>query len=1031
MRVNRLDLTRYGRFTDASLDFGRRPDAGPDLHVVYGPNEAGKSTVFAAMLDLFYGIEPRSTYNFLHPYPQMRVGASLLIDGVERAYVRVKRQQGSLLDAAGAAVSEAALQGALGGLTREACRVMFSLDDETLEEGGESILASRGDLGQLLFSASAGLASLSRTLQKLEEELDAFHTPRAQKSRLAELKRRLAELGEARKAVDMQAGAYAGLVAAEQQTAAAYDDARARLAEATVRRARLAAALKSLPLRRERDSIMRDEPALSVAAAVDALRDAAAEIRKERRDLPNRRAECAAADDEVAALLRKLGREEEAHPTALLLQVDQAAAVRELAGRSGAVDATLAAARQAVAEADAAVADLRAGAGAEPPDPAVIHRLRTALAETRAERATGQLRDAERRSADAAARLAEALAALRPWTGDAEALAALDAPEPADVLAAGIAIAECEKQLALRAAAAERASAELARHRAVRVAAGGAATPDGGIDHAAIRVARDRSWSAHRRRLDEASADAFEEALRRDDASAAARLVEAAATARLGDLRAAEAAASAEFEQTTAARDAAAAALSEARAKLSALAEVVSPHLSAEAFSAWLKRRDDALRAAREARSAGCDVEAARAALLEARGRLAEALAAAGSPPAGTATLTLMEQSADMLLQDAGKLQERAAAEARSALVLKARRETLASAEAAAEGWRSDWDDRLAACWLGALAPPPSPSAVLDVLDTLSRLETAVARRAWTHDRLAKIERDVQAFAGDVTGLAVSLGVRQVADDALAAFDGVAARVAAARASEDRAREIAGLLAALAADAGEVDAEAGDELLARRLAESDAEIEHLKAAELAAFHRRETARSALAAVGGDAKAALIEAERATLLAEIRAESERYLRLRLGGLAIRQAIRLYRDRHRSSMLEAASEAFRVVSRGAYRGLSTQTDGGQERLIAIAADGASKEATEAALSKGTRFQLYLALRVAGHREFARERTPPPFVLDDVMETFDDFRTEEAFRLLAAMAEHGQVICLTHHRHVADTALRICSSVRIHTL
>jgi hypothetical protein len=38
---------------------------------------------------------------------------------------------------------------------------MFCLDDETLEAGGESILASRGDLGHLLFSATAGLADLS------------------------------------------------------------------------------------------------------------------------------------------------------------------------------------------------------------------------------------------------------------------------------------------------------------------------------------------------------------------------------------------------------------------------------------------------------------------------------------------------------------------------------------------------------------------------------------------------------------------------------------------------------------------------------------------------------------------------------------------------------------------------------------------------------------------------------------------------------------------------------------------------------
>ncbi|WP_370129715.1 AAA family ATPase [Bradyrhizobium ottawaense] len=49
MRLRRLDLTRYGKFTDHSIDFGERPIDQPDLHVIYGPNEAGKSTAFTGV----------------------------------------------------------------------------------------------------------------------------------------------------------------------------------------------------------------------------------------------------------------------------------------------------------------------------------------------------------------------------------------------------------------------------------------------------------------------------------------------------------------------------------------------------------------------------------------------------------------------------------------------------------------------------------------------------------------------------------------------------------------------------------------------------------------------------------------------------------------------------------------------------------------------------------------------------------------------------------------------------------------------
>jgi uncharacterized protein YhaN len=36
MRLKRLDLARYGKFTDQSIDFGERMDGEPDLHIVYG-----------------------------------------------------------------------------------------------------------------------------------------------------------------------------------------------------------------------------------------------------------------------------------------------------------------------------------------------------------------------------------------------------------------------------------------------------------------------------------------------------------------------------------------------------------------------------------------------------------------------------------------------------------------------------------------------------------------------------------------------------------------------------------------------------------------------------------------------------------------------------------------------------------------------------------------------------------------------------------------------------------------------------------
>ncbi len=191
MRLQRLDLTRYGKFTDYSIDFGERATGQTDLHIVYGPNEAGKSTALAAFLDVLFGIELRSRFNFIHPHNTMRIGASLEFAGGVREVVRIKQDRNSLLDGDGNPVAENTISGQLGGIDRDSYRAMFSLDDDTLEAGGESILASKGNLGELLFSASTGLADIGRTLVDLRAEADRFYRYHARAGELLDLKTRL------------------------------------------------------------------------------------------------------------------------------------------------------------------------------------------------------------------------------------------------------------------------------------------------------------------------------------------------------------------------------------------------------------------------------------------------------------------------------------------------------------------------------------------------------------------------------------------------------------------------------------------------------------------------------------------------------------------------------------------------------------------------------------------------------------------------------------------------------------------------
>ena len=127
------------------------------------------------------------------------------------------------------------LKAELAGVDRDAFRMMFSLDDESLEKGGEAILESRGDLGELLFSASAGLADFSGRLDGLRKKIDTFYRPRATTSELAERKHELDELKEEREKADTLASTYAEFVRQRDEAKAAYEAATKALGE---RRAR-------------------------------------------------------------------------------------------------------------------------------------------------------------------------------------------------------------------------------------------------------------------------------------------------------------------------------------------------------------------------------------------------------------------------------------------------------------------------------------------------------------------------------------------------------------------------------------------------------------------------------------------------------------------------------------------------------------------------------------------------------------------------------------------------------------------------
>jgi uncharacterized protein YhaN len=1157
MRLRRLDLTRYGHFTDASLDFGPAPDDGPDLHLVYGPNEAGKSTSMSAILDLLFGMRAQKhPYAFLHEVKTLAIGGALEIGGTTHELRRV-RGATSLRDARGDAADEGIIAQGVGGMDRAAFEGLYALDDDTLERGGDEILASRGDLGQLLFSASAGLSDLSVRLTALRATLDAFDRPGARKTELRELGREEADLRAKIKAADTPAPEHARLRRIAKAAGAAHAAAVAARAAARTDAMRAAARAAALPalgrlrtlradlaaagpgpdapagwagevaqlreraaalgadLANARAALARldaetppapDAPALAAGGALERLGGPEGRYTAAGSDLPTRRADLAASARDIDARCADLGAPAEALHLSPAQELEAKALI---AARSG-IDARVKTAR---AERDAAARHLASldMPPEGPADAAGTARLRgAAQALDRSDHAKRAVAASDA-LAQAQAEWAATLPSLAPWRGDPADLAATAPPGTAQIAAWRDTLATLGGDLATRADALARMAAQAETARTALALRQSRAEGLTDADADAARTARTDAWAALRAAWSDPGATAFERAMDADDAITRARL---AAADRLADLRAAQegalhaagalAEAAAHHGAAAARHDALRGAIAAAAADLGAgSAEDAAATLPA--LIDWIAARDRALAALYARRAAETALKSAHSDGAALREAVLAALGEAAATPRGAAPRTDADLArAATAAADAAQDASHAAAAARTAAkagadALAAREAALAEADADDGAWTARHGALVATTpWIAPAGVPPA-AGMEAALAGLAGLTPLVARRRDTAHRIDAMERDRTAYVDAIAKLADemadSAGAEAARADPLAVADRLRARLRAARDRETaRAKhralreDAAAALEALSAEETRLAArraaitahfavatlaEAADALataetrarLTRELAAAQSELtsalgaatapeaeamldgvdaEALRGdrataeaaesvAEGSANGRRDelrAAQTALAAIGVDDGAALLVQAHTALLEDIAVRARAHLSRRLGLMAAERALKIQRDTLRSGMLNGASAAFAAITGGAYPSLRVEPgENGAETLLAQTRDGPVREAHE--LSKGTRFQLYLALRLAGRAELARRRSPAPLLLDDILETFDEDRSAETFHLLGEAARHGQAIYFTHHRHLCAIAQTACPGVRIHYL
>ena len=251
MRFLELHLAAVGHFTDVTLPLDT---PHPAFHLIFGRNEAGKSTTLRAIRYLLYGFPERTSDGFLHS--KLRVGARIALD--ERETLEVVRRKGrkrTLLDPDEQALDESCLIRALHGVGEEQFVSMFGLDHEALRRGGESLLDGKGNVGESLFDAGTGGRGIHQILRRLESDADALFRPRGRRTDLNEAIDRFREASlRIRSAGIDPAAARAQRAALDAQTARKSElDGRDRAMRAELDATRRD--LKALPPLRERQRL--------------------------------------------------------------------------------------------------------------------------------------------------------------------------------------------------------------------------------------------------------------------------------------------------------------------------------------------------------------------------------------------------------------------------------------------------------------------------------------------------------------------------------------------------------------------------------------------------------------------------------------------------------------------------------------------------------------------------------------------------------------------------------------------------------
>ncbi|WP_283577770.1 ATP-binding protein [Limosilactobacillus reuteri] len=181
MKIKKVRINGFGKWHDQDFDFTAKPQ------IIYGPNEAGKTTLMAFLVSILFGFaDGRGKNRFAQYIPKTtsNYGGSLLVEINGHDYV-IKRQRGrnggkvSVTDSQGRQSGEQELKQLLGPMDRSLYQALFSFGQRDLTAVDE---LNRDEWQQHLQQLGAvGSAQWDQLINQYQKQADHLYKPRGRK----------------------------------------------------------------------------------------------------------------------------------------------------------------------------------------------------------------------------------------------------------------------------------------------------------------------------------------------------------------------------------------------------------------------------------------------------------------------------------------------------------------------------------------------------------------------------------------------------------------------------------------------------------------------------------------------------------------------------------------------------------------------------------------------------------------------------------------------------------------------------------